>query len=68
MADLLEVIVSVSKSPIYDKPALTAPTRMYLVEGDRVLILEYSVGWIKVIYKSPKGLELIKWIAMSDVL
>ncbi len=64
----VQAIVSVAKSPMYDKAALTAPTKMYLVEGDRVNILKYSVGWIKVMFKSPKGLEIIKWIAMSDVL
>jgi hypothetical protein len=54
--------VSSEKSIIYSKPG--NPTKMYLIKGDIVKVLEEKYGWLKIEYE---GAKLVTgWIKRED--
>ncbi|MFY7987347.1 MAG: SH3 domain-containing protein [Flavobacterium sp.] len=59
---LLELI-KVSNAIIYNTP--NSPTKMYLIKGDEVEILEEKGEWLKIRYYGKKTIE--GWIKRSDV-
>ncbi|MDR1227122.1 MAG: hypothetical protein LBK47_09540 [Prevotellaceae bacterium] len=58
--DVTEVVSS--KSTIYAEP--DKPTRMYLIKGDIVTVLEEKEGWIKMEYEGKK--LITGWIKKED--
>jgi hypothetical protein len=58
--DVTEVVSS--KSTIYSEP--DKPTKMYLVKGDVVTVLEEKEGWIKMEYEGKK--LITGWIKKKD--
>lgn len=59
-------LIRVVKATIYSKP--NKPTKMYLVEGDNIEILEEKREWIKFFYINPKtNKEIEGWIKSGDV-
>lgn len=56
-------LIKVSKSIIYDSP--NSPTKMYLIKGDEVEILEEKEEWLNVRYYGKKIIE--GWIKKSDI-
>ncbi len=62
--------VSRAKAVLFDTPDSTAPTRMYLVGGDTVQILDTakrSDGWLQVRYIGRTGRPIDRWIRASDL-
>jgi hypothetical protein len=59
-------IINASKAIIHSIP--NKPTKMYLVEGDNIEILEERKNWIKFIYFNEKNRKEIKgWLKRSDI-
>ncbi|NBB32005.1 hypothetical protein [Cellulophaga sp. BC115SP] len=56
-------LIKVSKSIIYDSP--NSPTKMYLIKGDEVEILEEKEEWLNIRYYGKKIIE--GWIKKSDI-
>lgn len=60
------ISVKVSKAIIYSSP--NKPTKMYLVEGDKLEILEERTNWTKFSFYNEKNKKTIEgWIKRSDV-
>lgn len=65
--------IAIDKAPLYDKPKASAKTKMYVVKGDKVTLLDWKegtdgalgAGWFLIRYHGKKVIE--KWIA-SDAL
>ena len=55
--------ISILKSKIYTSPAIA--TKMYLVKGDEIEILQIKNQWLKIRYYGNKTIE--GWIKKSDV-
>jgi hypothetical protein len=54
--------ISSAKAPIYSEPE--KPTKMYLIKGDVVTVLEEKNGWLKVEYEGKK--LVTGWIKKGD--
>jgi hypothetical protein len=54
--------ISSAKVPIYSEPE--KPTRMYLIKGDVVTVLEEKNGWLKIEYEGKK--LVTGWIKKGD--
>jgi len=50
---------------LFDRPA-AASTKRYLVQGDRVEMLDEQDGWVKLRYRSPKHGAIEGWINVND--
>ena len=61
--DKAKYIVKVTKSIIYSTP--NKPTKMYLLKGDEVEILQEKDDWLQIRYYGKKTIE--GWIKKSDV-
>ncbi|MDR1225474.1 MAG: hypothetical protein LBK47_01065 [Prevotellaceae bacterium] len=59
--DVTEVVSS--KSPIYAEP--DKPTKMYLIKGDIVTVLEEKDGWLRIEYEGKK--MITGWIKKEDI-
>lgn len=60
--------ISVDKARLYDRPDMTAQTRMYLVKGDRVTILDKSVlNWVHIKYVEQNGSIIDKWMQATSL-
>ena len=64
--------VQVAKAPLFDKPNAASKTKMYLVKGDTVTLLDWKAkstdsagldGWYLIRYKGSKVIE--KWLESS---
>lgn len=60
--------IVVDKAPLYDQPDDTFKTRMYLVKGDEVVLLDTSKSnWILVRYVEKDGDSILKWLKAGSV-
>ncbi len=60
------ISVKVLKAIIYSSP--NKPTKMYLVEGDNLEVLEERINWIKFSFYNEKSKKTIEgWIKRSDI-
>ncbi|WP_414609199.1 SH3 domain-containing protein [Stenotrophomonas pavanii] len=50
---------------LFDQPGASS-TRRYLVQGDRVELLDERDGWVKLRYRNPRQGEVVGWINVSD--
>lgn len=61
--------IVVDKAALYDKPQESSKTRMYVIKGDAVELLDYAdnmgAEWFLVRYKGKKVLE--KWVEASAI-
>ncbi len=65
--------IEIDKAPLYDKPKASAKTKMYVIKGDKVTLLDwkadaegaFGTGWFLIRYQGKKVIE--KWIS-SDAL
>ncbi|MDD1622291.1 MAG: hypothetical protein LUQ11_12505 [Methylococcaceae bacterium] len=65
----LGTVVS-DKAHLYASPEMTAITKMYLVKGDRVDILDESKRaseWIRIRYTAKSGKSIEKWVKTGDI-
>ncbi len=62
-------IVRVSSRKAYlVKAPMGKLTGMYLVKGDKVKLVEYENGWVKLDYVTAVGRRISMWTALSNVL
>lgn len=54
------------KSFIYSSPVLADVTKMYLIQGDSVLQEGVEAGWVKILFKTPKGKAIRGWVQCGD--
>ncbi|EJM20897.1 hypothetical protein PMI21_00828 [Pseudomonas sp. GM18] len=54
------------KTPIYSSPVLADMTKMYLIKGDSVLQEGVEAGWLKIMFKTPKGKAIRGWVQCND--
>jgi hypothetical protein len=62
--------VSSDKAPLFSSPHPAATTRMYLVKGDKVEVLDGSKldeGWLLIRYVTRNGRVIEKWVAARDL-
>lgn len=60
--------VVVDKAPLYDQPDETFKTRMYLVKGDEVMLLDTNkLNWILVKYVNKDGVSILKWMKADSL-
>lgn len=60
--------IVVDKAPLYDQPNETFKTRMYLVKGDEVMLLDTNKSnWILVKYVQKNGDSILKWVKADSV-
>ncbi|HIE5355918.1 TPA: XAC2610-related protein [Stenotrophomonas maltophilia] len=50
---------------LFDRPGAPS-TQRYLLQGDRVELLDEQEGWLKVRYRNPKGGAVVGWINVND--
>lgn len=50
---------------LFDRPGAPS-TRRYLLQGDRVELLDEHEGWLKVRYRNPKSGAVVGWINVND--
>ena len=50
---------------LFDQPGASS-TRRYLVQGDRVELLDERDGWVKLRYRNPRQGEVVGWINVND--
>jgi hypothetical protein len=65
-----KVTVTSAKAPLYTSPNSKATTRMYLVRGDMIEILDDSNpdrGWVRIRYITKSGKTLDSWIQSRDL-
>lgn len=60
--------VSQDKATLYIDASEGSRTKGYLIKGDRVRILEYRFGFLKIAYESKSGAVLHRWIELSSVI
>jgi hypothetical protein len=54
-----------TKQPLYKSPTIDSKTKMYLIKGDKVEILEEKDNWLHIFYKGKK--EIKAWIPKDAV-
>ncbi|MFJ2685479.1 hypothetical protein ACIOYV_17290 [Pseudomonas sp. NPDC087342] len=54
------------KTSIYSSPVLADVTKMYLIQGDSVLQEGVEAGWVKILFKTPKGKAIRGWVQCGD--
>lgn len=54
------------KTPIYSSPVLAEATKMYLIKGDSVLQEGVEAGFLKIMFKTPKGKAIRGWVKCAD--
>jgi hypothetical protein len=57
--------IKISKSRIYTKPNVAS--KMFLVQGDEVSVLEEKSGWLHILYMTAKNKEIKGWIKKEDM-
>lgn len=50
---------------LFDRPGAPS-TQRYLLQGDRVELLDEQEGWLKVRYRNPKSGAVVGWINVND--
>ncbi|WP_421682962.1 hypothetical protein HKW98_18545 [Stutzerimonas urumqiensis] len=68
----LSTTITSRKATLYREPGLKAPTKMYLVEGDKVDLIaftetENSGFWYQIKYATAKGKLIIAWLNCNDL-
>ncbi|KPN88338.1 hypothetical protein [Pseudomonas nunensis] len=54
------------KTSIYSSPVLAEVTKMYLINGDSVLQEGAEAGFLKIMFKTPKGKAIRGWVLCGD--
>jgi hypothetical protein len=54
------------KTSIYSSPVLAEVTKMYLIKGDSVLQEGAEAGFLKIMFKTPKGKAIRGWVLCGD--
>jgi hypothetical protein len=62
--NLTKYILS-DKQPLYSSPNINSKTKMYLIKGDKVEILEEKDNWLYILYKGKK--EIKAWIPKDAI-
>jgi hypothetical protein len=57
-------IINIPKSRIYTIPNVAS--KMFLVQGDEVSVLEEKSGWLHIVYVTAKNKEIKGWIKKED--
>lgn len=61
----LELKICLDKQPLYKSPCEASKTKMYLVKGDNVELVEEKDGWLHIIYHGKKDIDA--WIPKDSV-
>lgn len=64
-----DATVGVAKARLYARPDSQASTRMYLVRGDAVTVLDTAgcAGWSRIRYVTASGKPIERWIRNADL-
>ncbi|WP_269508457.1 hypothetical protein [Burkholderia sp. IMCC1007] len=63
-----DLVVTVKRAYLYDQPSPEATGKAYLIDGDRVKMLEPAEnGFVKFRYVAKRGMVLEKWLKCEDV-
>jgi len=54
-----------TRLPLYVRPGDTS-TRRYLLQDDRVELLDEADGWVKVRYNNPRRGAVLGWVNVHD--
>ncbi|MDY0122362.1 MAG: SH3 domain-containing protein [Sulfurimonas sp.] len=65
IADTITKTILQKKQPLYKSPSIDSKTKMYLIKGDKVEILEEKDNWLHILYKGKK--EIKAWIPKDAV-
>ncbi|RZA34839.1 MAG: SH3 domain-containing protein [Lysobacteraceae bacterium] len=60
-----EAVVAASRLPLYTDPG-DATTKRYLVEGDRVELLDENEGWLQLRYRNPSRGPVLGWVKLPE--
>ena len=61
-------MIVLDKAPLYELPDETYETRMYLVKGDQVILLDtMKPNWVLIKYIEKKGEAILKWVKADTV-
>lgn len=61
-------VISSNKSVLFNAPNDASKTKMYLIKGDTVELLEFKKNWLLIRYKIQKNKTIEKWIKFSDII
>lgn len=61
----LKATVVPARLSLFDRPGASS-TKRYLVQGDRVELLDEQDGWVKLRYRNPKQGAVVGWINVKD--
>lgn len=60
--------ISVQRAFLFDKPSSKCQTKMYLIKGDNVKILDKKDGgWLKIEYRQKNGRSIQGWIRSESI-
>lgn len=65
ITDTKTLTINQTKQPLYKSPDETSKTKMYLVKGDKVEVLEENNNWLHVVYHGKKDIQA--WIPKSAI-
>jgi hypothetical protein len=65
IADTITKTIQPNKQPLYKSPTIDAKTKMYLIKGDTVEILEEKDDWLYILFKGKK--EIKAWIPKDAI-
>lgn len=60
-----QATVALTRLFLFDQPGASS-TKRYLVQGDRVELLDEQDGWVKLRYRNPKQGAVVGWINVND--
>lgn len=67
----LSTVIATEKAVLYSEPNVKHITRMYLISGDQVSLIDESpdetISWYKVRYKTKKGKIINAWLQCGDI-
>lgn len=63
--DVVKLTIN-KKTSIYSSPVMADVTKMYLIKGDSVLQEGVEAGFLKVMFKTPKGNAIRGWVKCAD--
>jgi hypothetical protein len=63
--DVVKLTIN-KKTSIYSSPVMADVTKMYLIKGDSVLQEGAETGFLKILFKTPKGKAIRGWVLCGD--
>lgn len=64
----LDAVITTQKSQISHLPNMSNFSGGYLIYGEKVKVIDFNNGWIKVQYGSSQNSEHTGWVPLTDIL